>query len=87
MDGVGLGARDESDGIFLANTPVLDAMMQSPLYTQLKAHGTAVGQPADDDMGNSEVGHNTMGAGRVFAQGAKLCNEAIASKRLFEGKD
>ena len=86
MDGVGLGARDESDGIFLANTPVLDAMMQSPLYTQLKAHGTAVGQPADDDMGNSEVGHNTMGAGRVFAQGAKLCNEAIASKRLFEGK-
>jgi bisphosphoglycerate-independent phosphoglycerate mutase (AlkP superfamily) len=35
----------------------------------VKAHGTAVGLPSDDDMGNSEVGHNALGAGRIFAQG------------------
>lgn len=85
MDGVGLGKRDESDGVWLAHTPLLDELMQEPLYTKLKAHGLAVGQPTDEDMGNSEVGHNTLGAGRVFPQGAKLCNEAIASGHLFQG--
>jgi len=86
MDGVGIGKRDESDGVHLAYTPVLDALFQERLYTQLKAHGVAVGQPTDEDMGNSEVGHNTLGAGRVFAQGARLVNEAIASGRLYEGQ-
>ncbi|HNR29615.1 MAG TPA: 2,3-bisphosphoglycerate-independent phosphoglycerate mutase, partial [Candidatus Hydrogenedentes bacterium] len=86
MDGVGLGKRDESDGVFLAYTPVLDGLMTEPLYATLKAHGAAVGLPSDDDMGNSEVGHNALGAGRVFDQGAKLVNAAIASKRLFEGE-
>jgi 2,3-bisphosphoglycerate-independent phosphoglycerate mutase len=85
LDGVGIGKRDESDGVWLAHTPVLDALFAGPLYTQLKAHGTAVGQPTDDDMGNSEVGHNTLGAGRVFPQGAKLVGEAIATGALFEG--
>ncbi len=45
------------------------------------AHGTAVGLPCDDDMGNSEVGHNALGAGRVFDQGAKLVGGAIESGR------
>lgn len=85
MDGIGIGKGDESDGVFLANTPVMDALFQESLYTQLRAHGTAVGQPSDADMGNSEVGHNALGAGRVFDQGAKLVNESIASKRLFDG--
>jgi 2,3-bisphosphoglycerate-independent phosphoglycerate mutase len=85
MDGVGIGKRDESDGVWLAYTPVLDELFKERLYTQLKAHGTAVGMPSDDDMGNSEVGHNALGAGRVFAQGAKLVSQAIASGRLFEG--
>lgn len=85
MDGVGIGKRDESDGVWLAYTPVLDELFKERLYTQLKAHGTAVGMPTDEDMGNSEVGHNALGAGRVFAQGAKLVGEAIASGRLFEG--
>ncbi|MCF6287553.1 MAG: hypothetical protein L3K26_20585 [Candidatus Hydrogenedentes bacterium] len=85
MDGVGLGPQDESDGVHLAYTPTLDKLMaEEPLYTKLKAHGLAVGQPSDGDMGNSEVGHNALGAGRIFPQGAKLCNEAIASKRVFE---
>ena len=85
MDGVGLGNKDASDGVHLAYTPVLDKLMaEEPLYCKLKAHGEAVGMPTDDDMGNSEVGHNTLGAGRVFPQGAKRVNAAIDSGALFE---
>ncbi len=84
MDGVGIGKRDESDGVFLAKTPCLDTLMGQKLYTQLKAHGTAVGMPSDDDMGNSEVGHNALGAGRVFAQGAKRVQNAIDDKSIFK---
>ncbi len=83
MDGVGLGKRDESDGVFLANTPVLDELLAEPLFVTLKAHGKAVGLPSDEDMGNSEVGHNALGAGRVFAQGAQLVNDAVASGAIF----
>jgi 2,3-bisphosphoglycerate-independent phosphoglycerate mutase len=85
MDGVGFGARDESDGVYLANTPVLDSLLSGPLCTRLKAHGMAVGLPSDEDMGNSEVGHNALGAGRVFAQGARLVNDALATGALFRG--
>ncbi len=85
MDGVGLGKRDESDGVYLAYTPVLDSLLAEPLFAKLCAHGKAVGLPSDDDMGNSEVGHNALGAGRVFAQGARLVNDAIASGALFQG--
>ena len=49
----------------------------------LKAHGTAVGLPSDDDMGHSEVGHNALGAGQVFAQGAKLVTQSIESGKMF----
>lgn len=86
MDGVGLGPNNESNGVFMAYTPVLDELMQGKLVTQLKAHGTAVGLPSDDDMGNSEVGHNALGAGRVFAQGAKLVSEALQSGTAFTSK-
>ncbi len=84
LDGVGLGKRDDSDGVYLAKTPCLDELMQSKLYTTLKAHGKAVGMPTDDDMGNSEVGHNALGAGRVFDQGASLVKNAIADGRIFQ---
>lgn len=83
LDGVGLGKRDESDGVFLANTPCLDTLMKSKLFTTLKAHGEAVGMPSDDDMGNSEVGHNALGAGRIFAQGAKLVSQSINDGSIF----
>lgn len=86
MDGVGIGKRDETDAVFLAKTPTLDKLMNLPLVTQLKAHGPAVGLPSDDDMGNSEVGHNAIGAGRVFAQGAKLVNASIESGRIFNSE-
>ena len=86
MDGVGLGSRDERDGVFMAHTPVLDGLLQQKLMVSLQAHGTAVGLPSEDDMGNSEVGHNALGAGRVFAQGAKLINAAIAAGTIFAGR-
>ena len=86
MDGVGIGKQDDSDGVFLAKTPCLDELMKSKLYTTLKAHGTAVGMPSDDDMGNSEVGHNALGAGRVFDQGAKLVQHSIETGAIFEGE-
>src|SRR4051812_204852 len=84
MDGVGIGKNDDSNGVFLAKTPCLDELIKSKLYTQLKAHGTAVGMPSDEDMGNSEVGHNALGAGRVFDQGAKLVAKSIETGAIFE---
>jgi 2,3-bisphosphoglycerate-independent phosphoglycerate mutase len=73
------------NAVAAAYTPHLSSLMQTSLSRTLLAHGPSVGLPSDDDMGNSEVGHNALGAGRVFAQGAKLVNEAIASGRLFQG--
>ncbi len=86
LDGMGIGPGDASDGVSVSYTPVLDAIRTTPLSTQLKAHGTAVGLPSDDDMGNSEVGHNALGAGQVFSQGAKLVNEALQSGAVFAGE-
>ncbi len=86
MDGIGIGKPDESNAVWLAKTPVLDRLFKSDLYTQLKAHGTAVGLPSDDDMGNSEVGHNAIGAGRIFDQGARLVNRALKSGEIFKTK-
>ncbi|MDP8266031.1 MAG: 2,3-bisphosphoglycerate-independent phosphoglycerate mutase [Candidatus Aceula meridiana] len=83
MDGVGLGKKDATNGVFVADTPCLDKLFEAPLSTALQAHGTAVGLPTDDDMGNSEVGHNALGAGRVFAQGAKLVDRSIDSGVIF----
>ncbi|WP_020611180.1 2,3-bisphosphoglycerate-independent phosphoglycerate mutase [Sediminispirochaeta bajacaliforniensis] len=86
MDGVGFGKYTEGDAVAAAHTEVLDELMASYPMTKLKAHGTAVGLPSDDDMGNSEVGHNAIGAGRVFAQGAKRVNGAIESGEMFTGE-
>ena len=72
MDGVGLAKDNEGNAVKRAYTPTLDRLMAEYPMLTLKAHGTAVGLPSDDDMGNSEVGHNALGSGQVFAQGAKL---------------
>lgn len=86
MDGFGYRESREGNAIAEAYTPHLDWLFQNCPYTLLKAHGTAVGLPSDDDMGNSEVGHNALGAGRFYPQGARLVNEALESGRIFEGK-
>ncbi len=86
MDGVGIGKYAQGDAVLDSPTPFLHKLMKDLPFTTLKAHGTAVGLPSDEDMGNSEVGHNAMGCGRVFAQGAKLVTEAISSGKMFEGE-
>lgn len=83
MDGVGCQPNLFGNAVGMAQTPHLNQLREIGLYCQLKAHGTAVGLPSDDDMGNSEVGHNTLGAGRVFDQGAKLVNNAFKTGSLF----
>jgi 2,3-bisphosphoglycerate-independent phosphoglycerate mutase len=85
MDGVGIGKFEEGDYVRKASTPNLDWLRAHALSTQLKAHGVAVGMPSDEDMGNSEIGHNAIGCGRVFEQGASLVNKAIESRVLFDG--
>ena len=83
-DGVGVAPAGPSNAVTEANTPTLDKLAAQTLYTELAAHGTAVGLPSDDDMGNSEVGHNALGAGRIFAQGAKLVNQALDSGDVYD---
>ena len=86
MDGVGRGDGGDGDAVKLAKTPTLDMLLEHSPHTWLKAHGTAVGLPTDDDMGNSEVGHNALGCGQVYSQGAKLVEESITSGQLFQSK-
>ena len=85
MDGVGYGKYEEGDAVKASKMKYLDWFTANCPHTQLKAHGTAVGLPSDDDMGNSEVGHNAIGCGRVFAQGAKLVGESISSGLMYQG--
>ncbi len=86
MDGVGKGDGGSGDAVAVANTPNLDHLFETCPYTWLKAHGTAVGLPTDDDMGNSEVGHNALGCGQVYSQGAKLVQESIENGALYQSK-
>lgn len=84
MDGVGYSKTGIGDAVTEANTPTLDWMIANCPNTKLKAHGGAVGLPTDDDMGNSEVGHNALGCGQIYSQGAKLVNESIESGKMYD---
>lgn len=84
MDGIGIGKDDLGDAVKKANTPTLDWLRKNCPNTQIKAHGTAVGLPSDDDMGNSEVGHNALGCGQIYSQGAKLVNQSIETGAMFQ---
>jgi 2,3-bisphosphoglycerate-independent phosphoglycerate mutase len=86
MDGIGHREAKEGNAVTHGVTPNLDWLYANCPWTLLQAHGTAVGLPTDGDMGNSEVGHNAIGAGRVYSQGARRVNESIASGDLFEAK-
>ena len=85
MDGMGIAPDTDGNAFAKARTPILDSLMKGDHYRTLKAHGLAVGLPSDADMGNSEVGHNALGAGRVFEQGAKLVQSAIDSGEIYTG--
>jgi len=86
MDGVGENPSEYGNAVKLATTPTLDALKANCPYTQIKAHGEAVGLPSDEDMGNSEVGHNALGSGQIYAQGAKLVNESLESGAMYESE-
>ena len=83
MDGVGIAPDNGANAVAAAHTPTLDYLMANYPMVAIRAHGTAVGLPSDDDMGNSEVGHNALGSGQVFAQGAKLVSQSIETGKLF----
>ena len=85
MDGVGERQPGAGNAVSAALTPTLDRLAAEAPRALLRAHGTAVGMPGDDDMGNSEVGHNALGSGQIYAQGAALVNDAIATGSLFVG--
>lgn len=84
MDGIGIGEENENNAVYLANTPNLNRLMQSEFSRTLLAHGPAVGLPSERDMGNSEVGHNAIGAGRIYDQGSKLVTRSIQSGDFFK---
>ena len=83
MDGVGVRASDFGNAVNNAYKPTLDNLWENCPHTEIKAHGVAVGLPSDSDMGNSEVGHNALGCGQIYSQGAKLVNESIESGDMF----
>lgn len=86
MDGVGENPSDFGNAVASAYTPTLDMLKQTCPHTSIKAHGIAVGLPSDDDMGNSEVGHNALGCGQIYSQGAKLVNESIENGKMYESE-
>lgn len=85
LDGYGIPKHEVGSAIDAARKPTLDRLLAECPNIRLRAHGTAVGMPSDDDMGNSEVGHNAIGAGQVYAQGAALVANAIAAGTIWEG--
>ena len=86
MDGYGIPKHEVGSAIDAARKPTLDRLFANYPNITLRAHGTAVGMPSDDDMGNSEVGHNAIGAGQVYAQGAALVANAIAEGAIWQGE-
>ena len=86
MDGYGIPKSDAGSAIAAARKPTLDRLFANYPNISLRAHGTAVGMPSDEDMGNSEVGHNAIGAGQVYSQGASLVADAIASGAIWQGE-
>ena len=84
LDGWGVGATDGTNAVNKANLPVMSRLIRGCPYTQLWTHGKYVGLPNEKDMGGSEVGHMTMGAGMVMEQGPTLIQNLLQSGEFFE---
>lgn len=82
LDGWGYGKQDKSDAAYAANTPFFDSLLKKYPNSKLEASGEAVGLPIGQ-MGNSEVGHMNLGAGRVVYQELGRINKAISDRSLF----
>ena len=85
LDGYGLNDRTEGNAIAMANTPVMDKLMAECPFVKGAASGLAVGLP-DGQMGNSEVGHMNIGAGRIIYQDLTRITKAIEDGEFFENK-
>jgi 2,3-bisphosphoglycerate-independent phosphoglycerate mutase len=83
LDGYGKGPADDTNAIFLANTPTLDNLEATAPHTLIKADSEAVGLPANT-LGGSEVGHSTIGAGRVIYQTLEMINQEIISGEFYQ---
>ena len=86
LDGWGLGDRSRADAIYQANTPFMDQLMVNNPTATLITHGESVGLP-NGQMGNSEVGHLNLGAGRVVYQELTRINRSIQDGSFFENKE
>ena len=84
LDGWGVGAADQTNAVYRANLPVMSRLIRGCPYTQLWTHGKYVGLPNEKDLGGSEVGHMTMGAGMVMEQGPTLIQNLLQSSEFFE---
>ncbi len=83
LDGFGLAPPSPSNAVYLANTPIFDELWQTHAHTTLHASGEAVGLPAGQ-MGNSEVGHLNLGAGRIVRQKQTHIQALIDNKQFFD---
>ena len=84
LDGWGVGTPDETNAIHQGALPIMDRLRQNFPYTQLWTHGKYVGLPSENDLGGSEVGHMTMGAGIIKQQGPTLIRKLIQSGDFFK---
>lgn len=85
LDGFGIGKENDANAAFLAKTPILDNLKKTVPTTYLQASGSYVGLP-DGQMGNSEVGHLNIGAGRVIFQDLSRINKEIADGEFFHNQ-
>ncbi len=85
LDGVGYRAEEKGNAFKLAKTPFLDSLLNEYPYSFLEASGKLVGLP-EGQMGNSEVGHMNIGAGRIVYQSLELINNNIRSGEFFENQ-
>jgi len=84
MDGWGIGSGDAGNAIVLAKTPAIDRLWYEYPHTRLLTHGPYVGLSSDADLGGSEVGHLTMGAGKILEQGPTRINKAIVDGSFYQ---
>jgi len=87
MDGWGIGSGGEDDAVALAKTPNFDRLKATCAYTEIHTHGKYVGLSSMKDMGGSEVGHLTMGAGIILDQGPTRINKAIEDGSFYKSED
>ena len=86
LDGYGLNDRHDGNAVYEAKTPVMDGLMKDYPFVKGNASGLAVGLP-DGQMGNSEVGHMNMGAGRIVYQELTRITKSIEDGDFFENPE